>query len=62
MVVRTYPIRVGGQSGPLTAELGGADISWIVGLVVPAVLYYAWASRRNVAPAATVPMPEPALR
>ncbi|HET9501052.1 MAG TPA: hypothetical protein VFO98_12395, partial [Marmoricola sp.] len=33
-----------------TKELGGADISWIIGLVVPAVIYYLWASRRNVAP------------
>jgi NCS1 family nucleobase:cation symporter-1 len=37
-------------TGPLTKALGGADISWIVGLVVPAVMYYLWASRRNVAP------------
>jgi NCS1 family nucleobase:cation symporter-1 len=50
-------------TGPLTDKLGGADVSWIVGLVVPAALYYVWASRRNVAPAATIPMPEaePAL-
>lgn len=27
-------------TGPLVAQLGGADISWIVGLVVPSVLYY----------------------
>ncbi|HET9498869.1 MAG TPA: cytosine permease, partial [Marmoricola sp.] len=37
-------------TGPFTKELGGADISWIIGLVVPAVIYYLWASRRNVAP------------
>ena len=30
--------------------LGGADISWIVGLVVPGVIYYLWANRRPVAP------------
>ncbi len=34
---------------PLQA-LGGADVSWIVGLVVPGVMYYVWASRRPVAP------------
>ena len=28
-------------TGPLVAALGGADISWILGLVVPATLYYA---------------------
>ncbi|MEU7583368.1 cytosine permease [Streptomyces sp. NPDC041068] len=33
-------------TGPLVEPLGGADISWIVGLVVPAVLYWALA-RRN---------------
>lgn len=37
-------------TGPVTEALGGADVSWIVGLVVPSVIYYAWASRRNVAP------------
>ncbi|WP_306334404.1 cytosine permease [Streptomyces sp. KL118A] len=33
-------------TGPLVDPLGGADISWLVGLVVPAVLYWALA-RRN---------------
>jgi NCS1 family nucleobase:cation symporter-1 len=28
-------------TGPLVAPLGGADISWIMGLVVPGALYYA---------------------
>jgi nucleobase:cation symporter-1, NCS1 family len=28
-------------TGPLVAALGGADISWILGLVVPGALYYA---------------------
>ena len=27
-------------SGPMVAQLGGVDISWIVGLVVPGILYY----------------------
>ena len=30
-------------TGPLVATLGGADISWIVGLIVPAALYYVFA-------------------
>lgn len=47
-------------TGPLTKELGGADISWIVGLVVPATLYWLWARRNPVAPAATVPASAPA--
>jgi nucleobase:cation symporter-1, NCS1 family len=47
-------------TGPLTKELGGADISWLVGLVVPAVVYYLWASRRNVAPDRMIPFAEPA--
>lgn len=37
-------------TGPVTEALGGADISWIVGLVVPAVVYYAWARRDPRAP------------
>lgn len=39
-------------TGPVTEALGGADVSWIVGLVVPGVMYYVWASRRPVAPGA----------
>ncbi|MFG3369953.1 purine-cytosine permease family protein [Streptomyces sp. NPDC048156] len=43
-------------TGPLVAPLGGADVSWIVGLVVPAVLYWVVA-RRN-----TAHIPERTLR
>lgn len=43
-------------TGPLVEPLGGADISWIVGLVVSAVLYWAVA-RRN-----TAHIPERTLR
>jgi nucleobase:cation symporter-1, NCS1 family len=32
-------------TGPLVATLGGADISWIVGLIVPAAAYFAFCSR-----------------
>lgn len=45
-------------TGPVTEWLGGADISWIVGLVVPGVIYYLWASRNNVSPAETIRPPE----
>jgi NCS1 family nucleobase:cation symporter-1 len=40
-------------SGPMVAQLGGVDISWIVGLVVPGILYYGLArtSMPAVAPA-----------
>ncbi|UUZ60879.1 cytosine permease [Nocardioides sp. B-3] len=44
-------------TGPVTKALGGADISRIVGLVVPAVMYYVWASRNPLAPAAEVEVP-----
>lgn len=44
-------------TGPLTEKLGGADISWIVGLLVPALIYYPWAKgATNRAPERTVPM------
>ncbi|MOA45246.1 Permease for cytosine/purine, uracil, thiamine, allantoin [compost metagenome] len=33
-------------TGPMVAQLGGVDISWIIGLLVPAVLYYLVASKR----------------
>ncbi|WP_409236792.1 purine-cytosine permease family protein [Streptomyces sp. PA5.6] len=39
-------------TGPLVDPLGGADISWIVGLVVPAVLYWALARRNPPVPGA----------
>ncbi|MFD0063778.1 purine-cytosine permease family protein [Streptomyces sp. NPDC056690] len=32
-------------TGPLVAPLGGADLSWLVGLVVTAPVYYVWARR-----------------
>ncbi|MBM7172035.1 cytosine permease [Streptomyces sp. G44] len=39
-------------TGPLVEPLGGADISWLVGLAVPAVLYWALARRGAVEPGA----------
>ncbi|WP_432097740.1 purine-cytosine permease family protein [Streptomyces sp. WAC 04229] len=44
----------GFYTGPLVAPLGGADVSWIVGLVVPAVLYW-WLARRTPVPGAPTP-------
>lgn len=41
-------------TGPLVEPLGGADISWIVGLVVPAVLYWLLA-RRDTSHIPTIP-------
>jgi len=49
-------------TGPFTKALGGADISWLVGLVVPGVLYYLWASRNVVAPRAMIGFDQPAKR
>jgi nucleobase:cation symporter-1, NCS1 family len=37
-------------TGPLTEALGGADISWLVGLVVTAGIYYGWATRTSNPP------------
>ncbi|WP_424890356.1 purine-cytosine permease family protein [Streptomyces sp. XH2] len=38
-------------TGPLVARLGGADVSWIVGLVLPALMYWLLADRgRGAAP------------
>ncbi|HET8599518.1 MAG TPA: cytosine permease [Segeticoccus sp.] len=37
-------------TGPITKALGGADISWLVGLVVTAVIFYPWAKRRSDPP------------
>ncbi len=32
-------------TGPLVAHLGGVDVSWIIGLLVPGILYYLFARR-----------------
>ncbi|MCV7420467.1 cytosine permease [Mycobacterium yunnanensis] len=37
-------------TGPVTEMLGGADVSWIVGLVVTAAIYYPWARRTSNPP------------
>jgi len=45
-------------TGPLVEPLGDVDISWIVGLLVPGVLYYALAraSRRRAPPLLFLPV------
>lgn len=45
-------------TGPVTEALGGADISWIVGLVVPGLLYYVWAKRTSNVPEQMIYPPE----
>ncbi|MET4621325.1 NCS1 family nucleobase:cation symporter-1 [Arthrobacter sp. 2762] len=47
-------------TGPLAAALGGVDISWIVGLVVVAPLYY-FAARVFRKKTEVAPLPAPAL-
>ena len=37
-------------TGPITDALGGADISWIVGLLLTAAIYYPWAKRTSNPP------------
>jgi NCS1 family nucleobase:cation symporter-1 len=50
-------------TGPFTKMLGGADISWIVSLVVTALVYYPLAKktmsvpRQMIYPADQAPMP-----
>ncbi|MGW0547642.1 purine-cytosine permease family protein [Streptomyces altiplanensis] len=47
-------------TGPLVAPLGGADISWVVGLAVPALLYWLLARRdTSHVPDRTLVPPEP---
>ncbi|MFG2621290.1 purine-cytosine permease family protein [Streptomyces sp. NPDC048507] len=41
-------------TGAVTERLGGADVSWIVGLVATSALYWLWARRSADPPAATV--------
>jgi NCS1 family nucleobase:cation symporter-1 len=41
-------------TGPITTALGGADVSWIVGLLVTAAVYYVFARSRANPPAAMV--------
>ncbi|TAP43583.1 cytosine permease [Arthrobacter sp. S39] len=48
-------------TGPVTKWLGGADISWIVGILATMAVYYPWAKATNRAPLQTIyPTPTPA--
>ena len=48
-------------TGPVTEALGGADLSWIVGLIVTAAVYYPLAKRTSNPPASMIlPGPAPA--
>jgi NCS1 family nucleobase:cation symporter-1 len=37
-------------TGPVTKALDGADISWIIGLIVTTTLYLPWARRTTKVP------------
>ena len=41
-------------TGPITKALGGADISWIIGLLLTAAVYYPWAKSHANPPAAMI--------
>ncbi len=47
-------------TGPLVDPLGGADVSWIVGLVVPALLYWLLARRNPALPSGNESGAQPA--
>ena len=46
-------------TGPMVERLGGVDVSWIIGLIVPSILYYLFA-RRDTRLAAHEPAQRPA--
>jgi NCS1 family nucleobase:cation symporter-1 len=48
-------------TGPCVAALGGADISWILGLIVPSLIYYAVARRSSRRIPGQLILPEEAL-
>ncbi|MNG12434.1 hypothetical protein D3C84_960470 [compost metagenome] len=45
-------------TGPMVAHLGGVDLSWIIGLVVPSVLYYLVARRKAADAPAQMILPQ----
>lgn len=45
-------------TGPIAKMMGGTDISWIVGLLVTAAIYYPWGKRTSVAPDHMIYPPE----
>jgi nucleobase:cation symporter-1, NCS1 family len=44
----------------VTRWLGGADISWLVGIAVTLAIYYPWAKATNRAPAESIYPDSPA--
>jgi purine-cytosine permease-like protein len=44
-------------AGPVAESLGGADLSWVLGLVVTGPVYYALARRTTLAPSELAPAP-----
>ncbi len=48
VIVQTPFIDSGFYSGPMVKVLGGVDISWIIGLLLPAIVYY-WLRKRESA-------------
>jgi NCS1 family nucleobase:cation symporter-1 len=54
-------LATGLYTGPGVAALGGADISWILGLIVPGVIYYAAARRSGRRIPAQLILPEEAV-
>jgi purine-cytosine permease-like protein len=49
-------------AGPIAEHLGGADLSWIVGLLVTSPVYYLLARRSHAAPGITGSVRPPAVR
>ncbi len=47
VVVQTPFIDSGFYSGPMVKVLGGVDISWIIGLLLPAIVYYCLRKRES---------------
>jgi len=45
IVIQLPFLATGFYTGPMVEKLGDTDISWIIGLVIPGLLYY-WAARR----------------
>jgi NCS1 family nucleobase:cation symporter-1 len=57
IVVEVPFMRTTFYAGPMVSHLGGGDISWIVGLIVSAGLYYRLHRGVEVLPPAPVPAP-----
>ncbi|MFB7456784.1 hypothetical protein [Streptomyces sp. NPDC056188] len=56
------PGRTGFRTGPMVKPLAGTGISWIVGLAVPAFLYWLTARRDTAVPDRMILTTEPGTR